>query len=176
MGLFNKSHSSCVKFLDRYVVRSESFILCFVKTPSKTYQRSFKPAIFLLLAAFMLPMSLNAKHFAEFCWAESAMHHDGAHKNQDSCHSNDSMDDPAEPAHNKHGECHTLSFCTCETDLTSPDNDGWIIPKTSSAAVLTHQEAEQKPAVQSADIPFELELPANRHAPPIWLLYDTLLI
>ncbi|MDX1591516.1 MAG: hypothetical protein R3283_06125 [Balneolaceae bacterium] len=149
-----------------------------MKSISETYQRSFKSVITLLLVAFMLPMGLNAKHLADLCSAGSGMHHEAAHGNQNSCHSNESMDDIMKQPHQDqhHGDCGAVSFCTCESDLTSQNNDGWILPKFSSFAVLTNHTVERKQVNKSAEIPFDLELPANRHAPPLWLLYDTLLI
>jgi hypothetical protein len=146
-----------------------------MKSFSSTYQRSFRAGTFLLISALLIPLGLNAKSFAEFCSTEMAMHHNAAHAHneQSSCH--DSMDSPISSAHESHDKCHSVSLCTCDSALNTADIDEWVIPTISAKAVIQSQKIELKPETDSVAIPLVLTFSTSRHAPPLWLLYDTFL-
>ena len=147
-----------------------------MKLSAITYRWVSKPAAFLLLAALLLPTCLHAKQLADYCSLEMAAHHTMDSTAQNSCH-----DEPGDDHHTtvpvKGQHCDSLSFCACSSDEAPRIDDNWLISSTVSVAVLPVEPEFRLPPVNlSENIPPALSGPINRHAPPLWLLYDTYLL
>jgi hypothetical protein len=145
-----------------------------VITRRTTYRWLFKPIVFLLLTAFLLPAGLHAGQLADFCMSEMASHHTPSEHARQNCH--DDGNHETDTASDSHQLCGSLAFCTCKLDEAPINNKSWLISSTGSVAILPVYTTAQKPVTVSESIAPDLRSPINRHAPPLWLLYDTYLL
>ncbi len=126
----------------------------------------------LLLMGFLLPSGLHAKQFVDFCMMEMAEHHssESAHE---CC---DSEDEKKSSSSHGHHDCDWGAICACSMDQSPLSNEKWI-PSSSQAAIIFPKSGYDYSYFSSDEqIRNELRPGLHNHHPPLYLVYDTLLI
>jgi len=148
-----------------------------VKISTTTYQRFTNATALLLLIAFLIPSGLQAKQLVDFCMME--MHnHDGMEMADD--HSCCTEEAPTQhDSHKKSAhdcESDEAQICACELDLSYFEVTDWVLVSNEFTAYLPKQ-IHLKPLLSSDEsIHQDQSRHIHEHSPPIWLVYDTLLL
>lgn len=126
--------------------------------------------------AFLLPAGLQAKQLVNYCLmnhAETEMpagHHcDGAESDEEesATHSDNN---------HKHHECDSGVICACNIGHNTMGGEKWI-PVTQTGGIYLFGTENFPPLITFVEpIRDDLQTRIGQHLPPLWLLYDTLLM
>ncbi|MEX0639216.1 MAG: hypothetical protein WD094_02055 [Balneolaceae bacterium] len=146
-----------------------------MKITSATYRSIRKLTAVLLLLAFLIPTGLQAKNLVEYCMMEMSSHH-SAQTTSDSDHNCESEPADKQDNHHEHQNCDWGSVCACNVFQSLPLDKDWV-PTHKNAAVV-HPESETLAFyfTSSQRILTDRQPRIGEFSPPLWLLYDTLLI
>lgn len=150
-----------------------------MKISPPKYQPITKITAVLLLMAFLIPSGLQSKQLVDFCMMEMHTHPAGetAHHTGDmpadhsSCEWNPSEEKKSNHTHNDCGY-----ICACSIGQSQLSDKEWI-PITKNVQITLIQQGELEPFFTSSEhIKADKQIRIGEHAPPLWLLYDTLLM
>ena len=148
-----------------------------MKISTVIYQRFTKATALLLLIAFLIPSGLQAKQLAEYCMMEMS-HHDKMEMADD--HSCCTEEAPSQhDSHKKSGhdcESDEMEICACEIDLSYYEATDTILISNEFVAYLPKQFDLTPFTSADESIHQNQSRHLYKHSPPIWLMYDTLLL
>ncbi|WP_141691534.1 hypothetical protein [Rhodohalobacter halophilus] len=146
-----------------------------MKLSGQPYQRFSRLTALVTLLAFLIPAGLQAKQLADFCMMEMS-HHDTMEMsdNHGCC-----MEDA--PQHHNHSDshdhnCDEMQFCACDLNPTLHKTKEWTRVSNDYSAYLS--ESDNQKIFNRID-KYQSDKPdtfLNVHSPPLWLMYDTLLL
>ena len=124
----------------------------------------------LLLMSFFTPVALQACELGEFCMMEMSSQMPDQHHE---CYET-SGEVNGNSAHSHH-DCEGGSVCDCYVDQFT-SNEEILVPVSSVAIIL--QKGRFNLTLFSSDEPLrpDQQVRIGQHDPPVYLLYDTLLI
>ncbi|MDZ7755769.1 hypothetical protein [Rhodohalobacter sp.] len=147
-----------------------------MKISTTTYQRFTNATALLLLIAFLIPSTLQAKQLVDFCKMEMH-HHDGMEMVDDHSCCTEEVPSQHDSHQNKgHDNCDDIQICACELDHSYFEVTDWILVSNEFTAYLPKQ-IDLTPFTSSDEsIHQDQKRNQHEHSPPIWLVYDTLLL
>lgn len=144
-----------------------------MKKYSLTYRKIHRITAVLLLLAILIPTGLQAKQLADFCMMD---HSDVEMATEHNCCPADIELTKKNVASLQHNDCNHGVICACDYGLSELDGGEWIVKKNN---LTFHVDETESFSTFSNPVKVNLYNSDNRideHAPPLWLLYDTLLI
>ena len=123
--------------------------------------------------AFLIPTGLQAKDLVEFCLMEMSSQQTAQTSTSDSSHHCDT--EPAEEQ-DEHPNCDWGFICACNISESALSDEEWV-PKSKDVAVLLTEQENHVPFYSSDElIRFGEQEYTTYTSPPLYLLYDTLLM
>lgn len=140
---------------------------------SLTYRLLIRFSAVLILFAVTLPSGLQAKALVDYCLSpveqNSKMLPDHS-----CCESQES--EPVNNSATHHNHCDWGIICACDIALYHLSDQSWVV-KVQDAAVKLDEHGHSVLFISvNEPIDHELQVKIGEHAPPLWLLYDTLII
>ena len=148
-----------------------------MKISTTTYQRFTNATALLLLIAFLIPSGLQAKQLVDFCMMEMH-HHDGMEMTDDhSCCTEEAPTHHDNHKKSRHDcESDEAQICACELDLSYFKVTEWTLVTNEFTAYLPKQFDLTPFTTADESIHQNQSKHLFEHSPPIWLMYDTLLL
>lgn len=126
------------------------------------------------MVAFLLPAGLQAKSLIDFCLMEKNTH--AMMDSESTEHCDDSEPDKKEPADHPHNDCDWSVICPCDIGQSPLGDENWIVITKDAAVELIEQKNRTQFYATDDPIPPDLQPHPAEHSPPLWLVYDTLLL
>lgn len=122
--------------------------------------------------AFLIPTGLHAKQFVDFCMMEM-----NSHEMATTASSHDHCDaEPVEENRSDHQDCDWGFICACSIGQSQLGDKEWIPTKKNIEITLT-QQGDLPPFFTSGEhVQADQQIRIGQYDPPLWLLYDTLLM
>lgn len=140
-----------------------------MKKYSTTYNRITKLTALLLLLAFLIPSGLQAKQFVDFCLMDT--HNVEMEKDHSCCESEEKQD-----SESSDHSCAVMGICACNIGDTTLKDYDWVIPNSDFSVVLFETDTLFSFINSDETILTNHRKQSPGHSPPLWLVYDTLLI
>lgn len=133
------------------------------------YKRLSRLTALLLLMAFLVPSGLHAKAFAQYCMTGGST--SGMAEDHSCCESTSEDQASAE-----HHDCGWGFICACNIGQSPLSDTEWI--NAGHTQIIFISETGNFTPAPSAnnELRKELSIRIGQHSPPLWLMYDTLLI
>lgn len=152
-----------------------------VKKSNRTYHIFTKATATLLLMAFLIPSGLQAKALVDFCkmemskQAQSEMCHIPDEKaDAHSCCESDT--DQEKEADHTHHDCEWGFICACNIGESQLGDLDWVINTQEWEIQLTERKNLSPFVSSDENIHSNQQIHLTKHDPPLWLVYDTLLM
>lgn len=124
--------------------------------------------------AFLIPTGLHARQLVDFCMMEMNSHEMIATM-QSSTHSHCDPE-PAVESESDHEDCDWGFICACNIGQSQLADEDWIPTKNNLEITLTQQGKIASFFTSNKHISADQKIRIGQYDPPLWLLYDTLLL
>lgn len=123
--------------------------------------------------AFLLPSGLHAKQLVDFCMMETATIEMAA---DHSCCESEAEENEKQTDSHQHHDCDWGFICACSIGQSQLGDEDWVPTQKDIDVILSESETLTPEFSASQEISTERQPRIGEHSPPLWLLYDTLLM
>lgn len=133
--------------------------------------------------AFLIPTGLHAKQLMDFCMMEMASYpssdvtqHSGEMATDHSCCESEAEENEKQTDSHSHHDCDWGFICACSIGQSQLGDEEWI-PTTKNIEIILTQQGELIPFFTFGEyVQADQQIRIGQYDPPLWLLYDTLLM